>query len=141
MEAILVTTTEGHMRLGRSRERSARFAEKPRVMESPRKRHRPEGEGSSLLRHQHSEALISGVHKESGGTSCCSTLPASVPLAKRSWEQETDMTDASVEQGERKRCKEQPTANLNRHRNGISGCVHDSFLDLSRQNVAVEVDQ
>ena len=46
---------------------------------------------------------------EGGSTSSGSPLPASVSLAKRSLEQETDMTDASVEQGERKRCKEHPT--------------------------------
>ena len=45
MEAILVTTTEGHMRLERARERFAQFAEEPGVMESSRKRRRSEGEG------------------------------------------------------------------------------------------------
>ena len=38
-----------------------------------------------------------------------SPLLANLPLAKRSLEQETDMTDASVEQGQPKRCKEHPT--------------------------------
>ena len=49
-----MTTTAGHMRLERARERITQFAREPGVMESPRKRHRPGGErGGSLLRHQH----------------------------------------------------------------------------------------
>ena len=50
MEAILVTTTEGHERLERARERFAQLAEEPGVMESSRKRHRPEGEGEAASR-------------------------------------------------------------------------------------------
>ena len=48
-----MTTTEGHMRLEWAKGRFAHFAEEPSVVESPRKRHRPEGEGeeSSLSRH------------------------------------------------------------------------------------------
>ena len=49
MEAILVTTTGGHMRLERARERFAQFAEEPGVMEFSLKRHRPEGEGRQFL--------------------------------------------------------------------------------------------
>ena len=44
MEAFLVTIIEGHMRLERARERFAQFSEELGVMESSRKRHRPEGE-------------------------------------------------------------------------------------------------
>ena len=40
MEALLVTTTDGHVRPERARERFAQFAEELGVMESPRKRHR-----------------------------------------------------------------------------------------------------
>ena len=109
MEAILVTTTEGHMRLERAREDFAQFAEEPGVTESSRKRHRPEGEGQQPLAPPASIALESGVHQEGVKTSSGSPLLASVPLAKRSLEQETDMTDAPVEQGERKRCMEHPT--------------------------------
>ena len=108
-----MTTTEGHMRLERARERVfAQFAEEAGVLESPRKRHRPEGEGEQPLAPPASTAVESGVrsnHQEGGCTSSGSPLLASVPLAKRSLEQETDMTHASVEQGERKRCKEHPT--------------------------------
>ena len=46
---ILVTTTEGHMRLEWAKGRFAHFAEEPSVVESPRKRHRPEGEGRGSL--------------------------------------------------------------------------------------------
>ena len=49
MEPILVTTAEGHMRLERARERVGQFAEEPGVMESSRKRHRPESEGGQPL--------------------------------------------------------------------------------------------
>ena len=79
------------------------------MMKSPRKRHRPEGEGRQPLAPSASTALESGVYQEGGGIGSGSPLPANVPLAKRSLEQETDVTDASVEQGERKRCKEHPT--------------------------------
>ena len=75
MEAILVTTTEGHMRLERARERFAQFAEEPSVMESHRKRHRPEGEGRQPLAPPAPTALESGVYQEGGGTG--SGLPLS----------------------------------------------------------------
>ena len=45
MEAILMTTTEGHGRLERARDRFAQAAKEPGVEEPQRKRHRPEGEG------------------------------------------------------------------------------------------------
>ena len=96
MEAILVITTEGHMRLERAMERYAPFAEEPGVMESPRKRHRPEGERVQPLSPPTSTALESGVYQECGGTGSGSVLLASVPLAKRCLEQEADMTDAPV---------------------------------------------
>ena len=100
MEAIFVTTTEGHMRLERARERFAQFAEEPGVLESPRKRHRPEGEGGQPLAPPASTALESGVrsnYQEGGSTCSGSALPANAPLTQRSLEQETDMTDASLE--------------------------------------------
>ena len=106
-----MTTTEGHMRLERARERFAQFADEPDVMESPRKRHRHEYEEGQLLAPPASTALESGVfgiYLEGGSTSSGSPLPANVSLVKRSLEQETSKTDASVEQGERKRCKEHP---------------------------------
>ena len=45
MEAILITTTEGHQRLERARHRFAQAAKEPRVEEPQRKRQRLEGEG------------------------------------------------------------------------------------------------
>ena len=82
-------------------------------MRSPqRKRHRPEGE-----RRQPLAPSASGVrsnYQEGGTSSSGSALlppPAPPPLAKRSSEQETEMTDATVEQqGESKRCREHPEA-------------------------------
>ena len=41
MEAILVTTNEGHMGLERARERFPQFAEEPGVTESPRQETSP----------------------------------------------------------------------------------------------------
>ena len=66
------------------------------MLESPRKRHPPEGEGGQPLAPPASTALESGVrcNYQEGG------MPASAPLAKRTLEQETDTTDAPVEQGE-----------------------------------------
>ena len=49
MEAILMTTTEGHERLERARDRFAHVAKEPGVEEPQRKRHRPEGEGREPL--------------------------------------------------------------------------------------------
>ena len=48
MGAILVTTTEGHERLERARDRFAQAA-KEREDEEPQRRHRPEGEGEQRL--------------------------------------------------------------------------------------------
>ena len=45
IEAILSTTTEGHERLERARDRSALAAKEREDEEPQRKRHRPEGEG------------------------------------------------------------------------------------------------
>ena len=97
-----MTTTEGHMRLERARE--------PGVMESPRKRHRPGGERWQPLAPPASplESGVRSTYQERGSISSGSALPASVPLAKRCLEQETDMTGASVEQGERKKCLVHP---------------------------------
>ena len=49
MEAILVTTTEGHERLERARDRFAQAAREREDEEPQRKRHRPEGEGRQPL--------------------------------------------------------------------------------------------
>ena len=48
--AILSTTTEGHERLERARDRFAQAATEPEEEKPQRKRHRPEGEWSNLLR-------------------------------------------------------------------------------------------
>ena len=45
VERILETTTEGHERLERARDRFAQAAKEPGVDEPQRKRHRPVGEG------------------------------------------------------------------------------------------------
>ena len=52
VERNLATTTEGHERLERARDRFAQAAKEPGVDEPQRKRHRLVGEGGSLLRHQ-----------------------------------------------------------------------------------------
>ena len=117
MEAILVTTTEGHMRLERARERFAQFAEEPGVMESSRKRHRPEGDGGQPL--APSASGVRSNYQEGSSSSSGPVLPPAPPpappplepppLAKRSLEQETEMTDETVEQqGESKRRREHP---------------------------------
>ena len=117
MEAILVTTTEGHMRLERARERFAQLAEEPGVMESSRKRHHSDGEGGQTLAPPAS-GVRSNYQDGSSSTSGSALPPAPPPapppiehppLAKRSLEQETEMTDATVEQqGESKRRREHP---------------------------------
>ena len=113
MEAILVTTTEGHMRLERAQERFAQVAKEPEDEEPQRKRHRPEGEGRQPL-------APPGEGGSSGSSSCSgSALPPATPpappplepppLARRSLEQGTEMTDATVEQqGHSKRRREHP---------------------------------
>ena len=105
MEAILVTTTEGHMPLERARERFAQFAEELGVVESQRKRHRPEGEGRQPPAPPASTAVEPGVrsnYQEGGRSSSGSALPASdspqpPQLEKPGLEQETEMTDAPPE--------------------------------------------
>ena len=47
METIWSTTTEGHERLKRARDRFAQAAKEPKSEERQRKRHRPEGEGEA----------------------------------------------------------------------------------------------
>ena len=112
MEAILVmTTTNGHERLERTRDRFAQAAKEPEDEAPQRKRHRPEGEGGQPL----------APPGEGGSSSSCSgsALPPPPapppleppPLAERSLEQETEMTDATVEQqGESTRRREHPEA-------------------------------
>ena len=60
-----MTTTEGHMRLERGRERFAQFAEEQDVMEYPRKRRQPEAKEGILLCHQHQSEV--GCLKELPG--------------------------------------------------------------------------
>ena len=135
MEAILVTTTEGHMRLDRALG----------VMESSRKRHRPDGKGEQPL-----APSASGVRSnyQEGSSSSCPALPPApppldtLPLAKRSLEQETKMTDATVkQQGESKRRREHPevpqaadsssSSESSTDTNGLSRCVYYSVCGIS----------
>ena len=104
MVAILLTTTEGHMRLERARERFALFAEEPRCDEVSAQETSPRGrrEAASCATSINSV----GVGVVLAAFRRCLQM---CRLQKRSLEQETDMTDASVEEGERKRCKEHPT--------------------------------
>ena len=66
------------------------------MMDPPRKRRRFEGDGEQPLAPPASTALESGARSDyqEGGSS---SLLANVPLGKRILEQETNMTDASVE--------------------------------------------
>ena len=95
-----MTTTEGHERLERARDRFAQAANE----EPQRKRLRPEGEGEQSL--APSASGVRSNHQEGGSSSSGPALPlppappplVPPPLAKRSLEQETEMTDAAVEQ-------------------------------------------
>ena len=81
MEAILMTTTEGHERLERARDRFAHVAKEPGVEEPQRKRHCPEGEGR-----QPPAPPASSNYREGGSCSSGSALqppPAPPPLEKR----------------------------------------------------------
>ena len=113
METILSTTTEGHERQERARDRFVQAAKELEDEEPRRKRHRPEGEGRQPL------ASPGEGGSSSSGSSSGSALPPAPPpappplepppLAKRSLEQETEMTDATVQQrGELKRRREHP---------------------------------
>ena len=62
METILSTTTEGHERLARARDRFAQAAKEPGVEEPQRNRHRPEGEGGAASR-----AISIGCSKQQPG--------------------------------------------------------------------------
>ena len=117
MGAILVTTTEGHERLERARDRFAQAAKEREDEELQRKRHRPEGEGVQPL--APSASGVRSAYQEGRSSSSGSVLPPPPaparppleppPLAKWSLEQETEITDATVEQqGESKRRKEHP---------------------------------
>ena len=56
MGPLLMTTSEGHQRLERARDRFAQVAKESEDEGPQRKRHRVEGEGEgSLLRHQHQQ--------------------------------------------------------------------------------------
>ena len=110
MEAILRTTTWGHERVERARDRFAQAAEETGVKEPQRKRHRPEGERERPL-----APPASSNYREGGSNSSGSALPPPPapppleppPLEKRGLDPETEMTDATVEQQrEPKRRKE-----------------------------------
>ena len=115
-----MTTTEGHERPERACGRFAQAAKEPGVEVPQRKRHRSEGEGRQPPAPPASTVVQSGLrsnHLEGGSSSSgLSMLPPPAPpplepppLAKRSLEQETEMTDATVEQqGEWKRRREHP---------------------------------
>ena len=90
METILLTTTEGHERLERARDCFAQVAREPEDEEPQRKRHRLEGEGE-------------GGSSSSSNGSALPPPPAPPPLeppplANLGLEQETEMTNATVEQ-------------------------------------------
>ena len=69
METMLSTTTEGHERLERARDRFAQAAKEPGGEKHQRNRHRPEGEGVQPL------ALpASSNYREGGSSSSGSTL-------------------------------------------------------------------
>ena len=95
------------MRLERARDR---FAEEPEDEAPQRKRHRPGCEGKQPL-----SPPGEGVSSCSSSGSAVPPTPPPAPrplepppLAKRSLEQETEMTDATVEQqGESKRRRDQ----------------------------------
>ena len=117
MEAILVTTTEGHEQLEPARDRFAQAAKEREDEEPQRKRRRPKGEGRQPL--APSASGVRSNYQEGSSSSSGSALPPPPapppleppPLAQRSLEQETEMTDATVEQqGESKRCREHPEA-------------------------------
>ena len=70
MEAILMTTTEGHERLKRARDSFAQTTKEPGVEEPQRKKHRPEGEGIQPL-----APPASSNYREGGSSSSGSALP------------------------------------------------------------------
>ena len=106
MEAILMTTTEGHERLERARDRFAQAVKEPEDEAPHRKRRRPEGEGRHPLAPPWEGG---GSSSRIGWALLPAPPPAPPPLAKRSLEQETKMTDATVEQqGESKSRREHP---------------------------------
>ena len=98
METILSTTTEGLERQERARDRFAQAAKETEDEEPQRKRRRPEGEGAQPL-----APPQEGCSSSSSSSSALPPPPAPPPLeppplAKRSSEQETEMTDATVEE-------------------------------------------
>ena len=101
METFL-STTEGHERLEGALDRFSQLAEEPGVVEAPRKSHRLEGE--QPLAPSASTVLVRRNYQEGSSSNGGSALPLAPPplepppLGKRSLEQETEMTDATVEQ-------------------------------------------
>ena len=133
MEAILMTTTEGHERLERARDRFAQAAKEPGVEEPQRKRHRPEGEGGQSL-----APPASCNYQEGGSSSSGSTLPPPPapppfeppPHEKRGLDQETEMTDATVEQqGQSKRRREHLEVPQATDSSSSSGSTSESSTD------------
>ena len=111
--AVPAWKEEGHDRLERARDRFAQAAKEPEDEGPRRKRHRPEGEGEQPFAPP-GEGSSSGSCSSSG--SALPSAPPRVPpplepppLAKHGLEQETEMTDATVEQqGDSKRRREHP---------------------------------
>ena len=100
METILSTTTEGHERLERARDRFAQAAKEPQDEAPQRKRHRPEGEGG-----QHLEPPGEGG---SSGSSSGSALPPAPPPGHGHWCHRHLQNGAVEQQGESKRRREHP---------------------------------
>ena len=150
MEAILMTTTDGHERLERARDRFAQAAKEGGVEEPQRKRHRLEGEeGQSLA------PPVSSNYQEGGCSSSGSALPPPPapppleppPLEKRGLDQETEMTDATVEQQrESKRRREHLDVPQATDSSSSSSSSSESSTDtemgqkIPRPKAVVEVD-
>ena len=93
METMLATTTEGHERLERARDRFAQAAKEPGAEEPQRKRHRPEGEGE-LLRRPGKGSISSS---SSGSALPPAPPPAPPPLEPQSLaKQEDDVKGGTV---------------------------------------------
>ena len=89
MEAIWVTTTEGHERLQRARDRFAMAAKDREDEEPQRKRHRPEGEGRQPLAPSASGVRSNYQEGRSSSSSGSALLPPPAPPPL----EEIEMTD------------------------------------------------
>ena len=96
------------------RDRFAQAAQEPGVDEPQRKRHRLVGEGGQPLAPPVAHTYQEGDSSGSGAVPPPPASPSVPPplessLAKRDWEQATEMTNANVEQqGESRRRREHP---------------------------------